>query len=408
MGIVGFGLRYSFGIFFNSLEAEFGLSRAATAGIYSTFMIMCGVISPFGGWALDKYGPKKICLIMSIISGLSLLASSQVHSAWQIYITYGILQALGTGALFSAISSTASRWFNKKRGLVIGITSAAGAVGQIVLVPFANFLLLSFDWRTSFIILGLIAWIVVIPASLMLKRDPSVIGLLPDGVVPERSLDEPSGARANIIQSGLTLGEALKVREFWFLTIMWLLSALSTQMVMTHIVPHAIDLGISSVDAAFIISLTGVGAIVGRISDGRLSDKIGRKAPATIGAIVLVVTLMSLIFVNQIWQFYIVGLAFGYGWGGLNTQILLLVSDIFGLRAMGAIVGLTSSGFNLGSAVGPAIGGLVFDATGTYSIAFALAGFGMVIATILLLLTRPGRAKETSTNSKGKNQKSKV
>ena len=396
MGIIGYGLRYSFGIFFNSLESEFGLSRAATAGIYSIFMLLCGVISPFGGWALDKYGPKKICLVMSLFTGLSLLSSSQVHSPWQIYITYGVLQALGTGALFSAISSTASRWFTKKRGLVIGITSAAGGIGQIAVVPFANFLLLHYDWRLSFIILGLMALIIVIPVSLLMKRDPSVMGLLPDGVVPERMVNEPSGAKIAVVQSGLTLSEALKVREFWFLAIIWLLSAFSTQMVMTHVVPHAVDLGISSIDAAFIVSLIGVGSIVGRVTDGKLSDTIGRKGPAVISAIVLVVTLISLIFIRQTWQFYIMGLFFGYGWGGLNTQILLLISDIFGLRGMGAIVGTTSAGFNFGSAIGPAIGGIVFDATGSYSIAFALAGFGMVIATIFLFVTRPEMAKVKS------------
>jgi MFS family permease len=351
------------------------------------------VISPFGGWALDKWGPKKICLIMSLFIGLSLLSSSQVRSPWQIYITYGVFQALGTGALFAAISSTASRWFVKKRGLIIGITSASGGIGQMVVVPFANFLLLHYDWRLSFIILGIMAWIIVIPFSLLMKRDPSVIGLLPDGVVPERKTNELPAAKTAVIQSGLSLGEALKVREFWFLALMWMFSSISTQMVMTHVVPHAIDLGISSIDAAFIVSLVGLGSIVGRVTDGKLSDSIGRKGPAIISSVMLMVTLIALIFVRQTWQFYVVAMFFGYGWGGLNTQILLLISDIFGLRGMGAIVGATSAGFNFGSAIGPAIGGIVFDATGSYSLAFALAGFGMVMATVLLFVTRPTLVK---------------
>ena len=393
MGILGFGIRYSFGIFFNSLETEFGLSRAATSGIYSTYMLLGGVLSILGGWALDKYGPKKVSLVMSIFTGLSLLASSQVHSPWQLYLTYGVLQALGTGALFAVVSSTASRWFIKKRGLVIGITSAAGAIGEIVLAPISSLLIFDFGWRIAFIILGLTVWIILIPISRLMKRDPSDIGLLPDGVIPERHSVKSSGAETDITQNGLLLREAYKIREFWFLGLMWLLSGISSQMILTHVVPHAMDLGISPTDTPFIISLIGVGAILGRIIDGKLSDSIGRKSPAVISAIMQFVALISLIFIREVWQFYVVGLVFGYGWGGLNTEIVLLISDIFGLRGIGSIMGATMAGFNFGSAIGPAIGGIVFDATGSYSPAFAFAALGMVIATILGVLIRPTMVK---------------
>jgi MFS family permease len=393
MGIIGFGIRYSFGIFFTSLETEFGLSRAATSGIYSTYMFLGGVLSILGGWALDKYGPKKVSLVMSLFTGLSLLASSQVHSPWQLYLTYGGLQALGTGALFAVVSSTASRWFIKKRGLVIGITSAAGAIGEIILAPLSSLLILHFNWRIAFIILGLTVWIILIPISQLMKRDPSDIGLLPDGVIPERHSLKSSGAETATTQNGLLLREAYKIREFWFLGFMWLLSGISSQMILTHIVPHALDLGISPINTPFIISSIGVGAIVGRIIDGKLSDSIGRKSLAIISAVLQVATLISLIFIREVWQFYVVGLLFGYGWGGLNTEIVLLISDIFGLRGIGAIMGATVAGFNFGSAIGPAIGGIVFDATGSYSPAFAFAALGMAIATVLGVLIRPTMAK---------------
>ena len=141
---------------------------------------------------------------MSFFIGLSLLASSQVYETWQIYITYSVLLALGTGAFFAIVTTTASRWFVKKRGLVIGIASAAGGVGQIILAPFSSFLLSQFDWRQSFIILGLIVWVIIIPASLLMKRDPGVIGVLPDGEADERVSDKFAQTRAPVIQSGLT------------------------------------------------------------------------------------------------------------------------------------------------------------------------------------------------------------
>jgi OFA family oxalate/formate antiporter-like MFS transporter len=393
IGIINWGIRNSFGIFFNSLETEFGLSRAATSGIFSIYMLLCGAVAPLGGWTLDKYGPKKVCLVMSFFIGLSLLASSQVHETWQIYITYSFLLALGTGAFFAIVTTTVSRWFVKKRGLVIGVVSASGGVGQIILAPFSNFLLSQFDWRQSFIILGLIVWVIVIPASLLMKRDPGVIGALPDGEVAELVSDKSVQTRAAVIQSGLTLGQAWKVREFWFLMVIWILSGIATQMVMTHVVPYVVDLGISAAEAALIISLIGLGSIAGRVIDGRLADSIGGKKPAYISAMFLIITLVSLIFIRQTWQFYIAGLLFGYGWGGLNTQVLLTASEVFGVRGMGAIVGTVSIGYNVGSAVGPAIGGVIFDVTGSYSTAFLTATMAIAAAAILFVLIRPKLVK---------------
>lgn len=258
------------------------------------------------------------------------------------------------------------------------------------MAPIASLLLLHFDWRTSFIILGAMAWIILIPVSQLMKREPGEIGLMPDGIIPEanpvKSLDDRAPQ-----QDGIFLRQAYKTREFWFLALGWFFSGMSSQMVITHTIPHAVDLGISSIDAAFIISLVGAGSIFGRIIDGRLSDRIGRKSLSVTGALVQAAALISLIFIRQLWMFYIFAAFYGYGWGGLSAQLTLLVGDIFGLRSIGTIMGIITSAWNIGAAIGPFIGGLIFDATGTYSIAFAIAALGMIITSILSTLIRPIR-----------------
>lgn len=396
--LISFGLRYSFGVFFNSLEAEFELSRAATSSLFSVYMLLACVVSIAGGWSLDKYGPKKVVLFMGMSTGLSLLLSSQASAAWQLYITYSVMQAFGTGALYTIANSTTSRWFVKKRGLAVGITSSAGGIGGVVLAPFSALLLLNFDWRISFIILGAVALIILIPSSRLLKRDPSEIGLLPDGIVTEvnsvRSLNVEPGSQ----QYGLTLSESCKTRQFWFIALIWLFVGMSSQMIITHLVPHIVDLDISAIDAAFVISLVSVGAILGRIIDGRLSDTVGRKPLAIVNGIIQIVALISLIFIRELWMFWVFALLFGYGWGGLGAQITLLVGDIFGLRSIGANMGTLTSSWNIGAAIGPAIGGLVFDITGNYSAAFAIAASGLLIATVFSILINPNRIKMSSTN----------
>lgn len=390
IGIISFGIRYSFGVFFNSLETEFGLSRAATSGIFSIYMVLCGLFSVIGGWALDRFGPRKVSLVMGLFIGFSLVASSQVHSVWMLYISYSFLLAIGTGALFSIVNTTTTRWFNRKRGMAIGITSSAGAIGEVFMAPLSTVLISHFDWRTSFIILGVMAWIILVPASLLMKRDPSDVGLLPDGDKPASGVT--SGSKAARNEDGLLLSQAWRVREFWFLTITWFLLSISVNLILTHATPHAVDLGISSIEAALIISLIGIGSIIGRLIDGRLSDRVGRKPPAITGAILMFCSLIALMFIQNLWLFYVFAVVFGYGWGGLGSQITLLIGDIFGVRRLGLIMGMITLGWNFGAAIGPALGGMIYDATGSYSIAFGVAAVGMAIATFFAVIIRPEKA----------------
>jgi MFS family permease len=395
IGIVSFGIRYSFGVFFGSLETEFNLSRTAVSGIFSVYMILCGVFGVAGGWALDRFGPRKTALAMSLITGLSLLVSSQVHSAWQLYITYSFLMAVGTGAIFSIVNTTTTRWFVRKRGLAVGITSAAGSIGEVFMAPLATFLIANYDWRVSFIILGVMVLVIMVPVSQLMKRDPRDVGLLPDGSSSETQPNnpQPMDNQPRVTDDGLTLSEAWRVREFWYLILTWLLLSFSVHLILTHTVPHAMDLGISALNAALIISLVGAGSILGRVIEGRLSDSVGRKPLAIISAGLMVVTLIALIFIHDLWMFMVFGVVFGYAWGGLGSQVTLLIGDVFGVRSLGLIMGTITAGWALGAAIGPAVGGWVFDTTRTYSAAFAVAAGGMVFCTVLAVIIRPGRAK---------------
>lgn len=323
---------------------------------------------------------------MGLFAGLSMVTSSLVQSVWQLYITYSVLLALGTGALFSIVSSTTARWFVKKRGFAVGITSSSTAAGQIIMIPVATLLIDHFDWRWAFAILGIIIWLILVPVSLLMKRDPVDIGLLPDGVKPEKNLDRIQHNTNHHQLAGLRFSEAIKTREFWFLAALWLLLAVSVGMVMTHTVPHALDLGITAMNAAFIISLIGIGGSVGRLGTGKLSDSVGRRIPTLLCVIMQVGSLVWLIWIKDLWMFYVFAVIFGFSYGGLSAEIAVIVSDIFGVRSLGLIMGAITSSWGLGNAIGPAIGGIVYDSTGTYSIAFAVAAFGMGIGILLALL----------------------
>lgn len=390
IGLISFGIRYSFGVFFKSIESEFALTRAATSGIFSAYMVLAGVFSILGGWALDKYGPRMVTLLMGSFTGLSLVLTSQANASWQLFISYSLLLALGTGAIFTVVNSTVSRWFDKRRGFALGVASSGGAVGTVVVAPFATYLISNFDWRTAFIVLGLIAWLIVASMSMLLRKDPSDIRLLPDGVKPEAAKIKLQNNENSTQPTGLSLPEASKTSNFWFLVLIWLLLSLSVHLILTHAVPHAIDLGISPIDAAVILSLIGAAAVSGRVVAGMVSDSIGRKAPAITCALLQVGALMWLIWIRDLWMFYLFAVVFGFSWGGVGSQVTVLISDIFGVRNIGAIMGTIVAGWTIGAAIGPAMGGFIFDISNDYSIAFLAGAAAMLIATLFAALIRGG------------------
>jgi len=143
-----FGIRYSFGVFFKELEQDFEWTRAATSGLFSTYMILAALFGVLGGWALDRYGPKVVILIMGTFTGVSLLVTSLADHAWQLYLSYGFLLALGTGATYTIVMSTGSRWFSRRRGTALGIIGVGGGLGTMAMVPLAAYLVYASYRRT--------------------------------------------------------------------------------------------------------------------------------------------------------------------------------------------------------------------------------------------------------------------
>lgn len=278
---IALGVRYSFGVFFKSLEAEFGLNRTATSAVFSTYMVLCAGIAVLGGWLLDRHGPRKLVFTMALFTVASLLLTGRTTAPWQLFITYSVLLALGTGAMYVSLMSTISRWFEKKRGLALGIAGSGVGLGTVVMAPFATFLISTSNWRTAFSVVGAVA-VLIVPLSLVLKRDPGQIGALPDGL-PVASTG--GGARAEGPPS-LSMPQVLRSRSFWYLWMINLLWAVCFHIVLTHLVPHATDLGISPAQAALLLGSLSLISIPGRLVIGGVSDRIGRKTASIMCALV--------------------------------------------------------------------------------------------------------------------------
>jgi len=384
-GITLYGIHFSFGVFFKSIESEFSLTRAATSAILSANLILAGVCSFFAGRALDKYGPRIVILLMGLFTGFSLLLTSQTSLLWQLFITYSLLLSMGTGALYVVPTSTISRWFDKKRGLALGIAGSGAGLGVVIFAPFATYLISSLDWRMAYFVIGLIAWLIVIPLSRLLRKDPREIGALPDGAKSHSgNINEEDSLRP----ADLSLSQVFGTRSFWFLLFIWLFFASNLFLVFTHLVPHATDIGFSAATGAAVLSLLGGSSIVGRVLMGIASDRIGRKLVGIISALLQAGAMVWLIWAQDLWMLYLIASVYGFAFGSFSSTMGALIGDTFELANIGAIFGVLEISFGIGAATGSAIGGLIFDISNSYSLAFLLEAAAILATTLLIALIR--------------------
>jgi MFS family permease len=387
INLIIIGNRFSFGVFFKSLASEFDLSRATTSSLVSLYWFLCSVITVAGGWTLDKFGPRLVFLFMGLFTGLSLILTSQTTSLWQLYLTYSLLLAVGTAPWYPVIMVTVSRWFDKKRGFIMGIADVGARLGQSVWAPFCAFLISNYGWRWGYIISGLISIVIIAPLTRVLRNSPKDVGALPDGA-ESITLEEEIIKKEKIPITGFTVSQALRTRRYWFLSLAYLLVGFGI-LVMTHIIPYATDKNVSAIEAATIVTVIGGFALTAAVIGGRISDIKGRKTPIVILLLLRAAALVSLLWVNELWMFYIFAAVFGVTLGGFSIIMASFCIDIFGQRSIGVIMSSMNTSLSLGSAIGPYIGGLMYDLNNSYQNAFLIAAIFSVIAAFLACLVKP-------------------
>ena len=387
--LVGIGAWASFGVFFKPVLVEFAWTRAITSGAYSLEMLVAGVASVFTGRLNDRFGPRLMLTASGLFIGLGFLLMSQISGIWQLYLFYGIMVGIGFSCLMVPLLSTVARWFSRRRSLMTGIVGAGNGSGTIVLPILAGWLISTYDWRTSFTVLGIISLVVIVLFAQVLRRDPEKMGLLPDGDA------SPQYGNSNIEVSGIYFRDAIHTRQFWMLLLTFFCVGLSVVAIMAHIVIHATGLGFVATKAVNILAIAGGTNMAGRIIIGSTADRIGNKPTFIIGVIILLAALVWLQFSNELWMLYIFGAVFGFAWGGTLVLQSPMAADLFGLSAHGALVGLIQAGLSFGGTAGPVLLGYIFDVTGSYQLGFSILAMasliGLILAPLLKLISSAGR-----------------
>jgi len=387
--IVAWGIYNAYGVFFNPLFGEFGWSRAIISGAASVSQLILGTGAIALGNLNDRFGPRALMTSCGILLGLGYFLMSQVNSVWQLYLFYGVIIGIGVSGVDVILLSTTAKWFIKRRGMMSGVVKMGSGVGIMTVPLVATWLISTYEWRTSYIVIGIALLILVVLGSQLLRKDPAQKHQWPDG--------EKMGydARENPVETGLSFKKAFHTKQLWILCFAYLTIFFSCLTVLVHIVPRVIDLGFSASFGATMLAVIGGASIIGRFAMGITADKIGSKRALLICLLVLIAALSWLQLAEDLWMLLLFAFVYGFCHGGFFVLISSTVAEFFGTQAHGTILGTVIFSGSVGGALGPFIAGRIFDTTGSYNIAFLLLLSLAIIGFMFVLLLSQRNGKQS-------------
>ncbi|MBW2609160.1 MAG: MFS transporter [Deltaproteobacteria bacterium] len=403
------GIRYSFGVFFIAILNEYGWGRAETAGAFSLAMIVHALFSPFSGYLIDRLGPRKLFPMGAILLIMGLVAVGRTTAIWHLYVFFGIVIAIGVNTLsYSPHMSIILKWFNRRRGFVMGLTLSGVGVGAMVIVPLAELMIDTAGWRNAFLLLASLVLCIVFPMTLILqRRSPEEVGQYPDGVIPqyqEDLSDQKVEFKGDITFSNMpktwTLSEAMQTKAFWYIILAFFSNGFVSNMLLVHQAVHVVDMGYSKFLAASLVGSVGLIMSLSGIFWGFLSDRIGREITFTLGGCAAIIGILLFLLISDAtsqWMLYAFVILYGLGIGSTGLMTAAAIGDLFPGSSLGRIMAIQVMGFGIGGAFGPYLAGYFHDHTGSYLIPFTLLLVSISVGIISIWIAAPRHRVSIST-----------
>ena len=357
--VIVWGTNYSFGVFFTPILREFGWTRAVTTGAFGLAMLLEGFGGMFMGRMNDRFGARWVVTICGLCMGGGLLLMSKISQVWQLYLYYGVMVGIGLSGSYVPLASTVTRWFERKRGLMVGIIAAGMGLGTMIMSPIANQLIQSHGWRSSYIIVGL-GVIICITGLAQILKNPAADDL----PVSQRRIKSIEILERHA--ESIEMKRALKTGQLWLLCAICFLWGGLSLIIFVHIAPHVIDLGFSAAQAASVLSVIGGVVFGAKIVLGIITDIIGSKRTFLIGLGAMFIGLFWLLFSKELWALYLFAFIYSFGYAGGSVVMPTIVAEIFGLGSHGGIFGVVNFSACCGVAVGPMLVGWLYDTSGDY------------------------------------------
>ena len=383
---------WSFGLYIAPLESEFGWSRAEVSGGFSISLLVSGIVAPLIGRWIDRYGPRRIILIGAVLTAASYLLLATTSELWQWFVYQSINAVFRQMMFFIPFQALVSRWFNRRRGLAVGILGTGFSIGGFAMVPTMRLVIDAVQWQGSFVVAGIVIVAFFVPIALFLVRDhPADKGVEVDG--GEIARDEPARARTMI---GIPAREAMRTPLFWVIALALMMMFFGMFGWVTHGIPYFESVGLSKERAAWLVSFSAGSGIFSRIAFGYLTDRIPKIEAAAIvvtaclacAMLSLLITGGSVIGIAIFLSFWLVGSS-----GGPMIEPLLLTRT-FGVAYFASILGVVTVVETTGQILSPVFAGAIYDATDSYD--WALVMFAAALGLSLVLFWVAGRMPRPS------------
>ncbi|MGO4223537.1 MFS transporter [Lysobacter sp. TAF61] len=369
MGCVAIGTIFSLAVLLTPMGTATGWSRAGLSSAMTLAFISSGFAGFGWGMLSDRYGPRIVVLAGSLLLGLSCVLASRAASLLQFQLAYGVLLGVAAASFFAPVIATTAAAFERRRNLAISLVSAGVGVAPMTMSPLVAWLISHYDWRTTLLIVGLLAWALTLPAVWFVR--PVTIASHDEVVAPTQQM---------------TAQQALRSKAFIVLGLAFFACCAAHSGPIFHTVSYAVGCGLSVTAAVTIYSMEGAAGLGGRLLFGVLADKVGAKPVLVAGLLIQAVAAVSYLQVNQLDGFYAVAIVFGMAYGGTMPLYASLARDAFSPAILGTVLGAASLLSGFGMAIGPLLGGWLYDRFGSYTWLYVGSmAVGLAAAAIAML-----------------------
>ncbi|MFL2640590.1 MAG: MFS transporter [Dehalococcoidia bacterium] len=384
-------LFYGFTVVILPLTEETGWSRTVVTGVFPIIGILAGILAPFLGNIFDRVGPRPIIAVGLTAMGAGLVLVSNVTTLPTFYAAF-TLANLGSVCIWSSSGPAVANWFVKKQGRALGLYSLGFALSGIMSPPFF-WLVQEVGWRTAFMYVGVIAWILIPFAMFFIRHRPENYGLYPDGSdSPPLQVGNADMEHDDEGELNLSPSQAIRTQAFWLMAIGSSLAFLTIAALQVHWAPYLEDVGYSRQAAALLLPAMPLSTVIGRILFGFLADKFNKKLIASVAFVLqsIAILILAMISADKPWILVLFLCFWSIGFGGTIVTRLALQGYLFGRYSFGTLQGLFSMSSEAGFAFSPLIASIVFDLTGSYSpLFFGFAALTLLAAPITMLIKRP-------------------
>jgi MFS family permease len=375
---VGFGAMATLSVFLQPMAEAMGWSRTGVATAALLNFLCMGAGAFLWGALSDRYGTRLVVLCGGAVLGLGMVAASRATTLLQFQLLFGTIVGVAAGAFYAPMTAVTTRWFTRNRSLAVALVSAGLSFGSTLMAPLARWLISSYDWRTAMLVLGDLVWLIVIPAAFLVRNPPT---------------SAVAAALGTTARDGreLSIGQVMRTPQFAAIALTHFACCAAHSGPIFHMVTHAIDRGVPAMAAATVLSVAGLASLSGKIVCGLVADRAGVKQTLIAGLALQAVSVIFYLFTRELGTFYALAISFGFAYGGVMPLYAVLVREYFGERIVGSVFGAVSTAATLGMAIGPWVGGRVFDSVGSYAWMY-VGSFAIGLGAVAIAFTfRPPR-----------------